>query len=52
VNSGGSEDMEVGKLKNEISRLKNSMKCLEVEVENRDSKIKTLLTSCVGAPDE
>ena len=28
------------------------VKCLEIEVEQKDEKIKQLLTSCVGAPDE
>ena len=33
-------------------RLKNSIKCLEIEVEQKDDKIKSLLTNCIGAPDE
>jgi uncharacterized protein (DUF3084 family) len=40
------------KLKAENARLKNQIKCLEIEVEQKDEKVKKLLTNCVGAPDE
>ena len=32
--------------------MKNQVKCFEIEVEQKDEKIKQLLTKCVGAPDE
>ena len=35
-----------------MSRLKNNIKCLEIEVEQKEDKIKTLMTNCIGAPDE
>lgn len=39
-------------MKSEIARLKNNVKCLEIEVEQKNDKIKNLLVNCVGAPDE
>lgn len=39
-------------MKAEIGRLKNSIKCLEIEVEQKEDKIKQLMTNCIGAPDE
>lgn len=43
---------EMTKFKGENSRLKNQIKCLEIELEQKNDKVKHLLTSCVGAPDE
>ena len=43
---------EVAKLKAENGRLRNQIKCLEIELEQKDDKVKKLLTNCVGAPDE
>ena len=43
---------ELTKLKAENGRLKNNVKCLEIEVEQKEDKIKSLLTNCIGAPDE
>ena len=40
------------KMKAEISRLRNQIKCLEIEVEQKEDKIKNILSNCVGAPDE
>lgn len=39
-------------MRSENMRLKNSIKCLEIEVEQKEDKIKALLTNCIGAPDE
>ena len=46
------DNNESVKLRSENARLKNSVKCLEIEVEQKEDKIKTLLTNCIGAPDE
>ena len=43
---------EVAKLKAENGRLKNQIKCLEIEVEQKEDKVKKLLTNCIGVPDE
>ncbi|CDW71896.1 UNKNOWN [Stylonychia lemnae] len=43
---------EFAKMKAENGRLKNQIKCLEIELEQKEDKIKNLLTNCVGAPDE
>jgi len=43
---------EVAKLKAENGRLKNQIKCLEIEVEQKEEKVRKLMTNCVGAPDE
>ena len=56
-NEGGSSSSainvsEATKLRAENGRLKNSVKCLEIELEQKNDKIKTLMTNCVGAPDE
>ena len=32
--------------------MRNQIKCLEIELEQKNEKVKNLLTSCVGAPDE
>lgn len=32
--------------------MKNQIKCLEIEIDQKNEKIKNLMTSCVGAPDE
>ena len=42
----------VKQLEAENARLRNKVKCLEIEVEQKDEKVKKLLTNCVGAPDE
>lgn len=47
-----SDISEVAKLKAENGRLKNQIKCLEIEVEQKEDKVKKLLTNCVGVPDE
>lgn len=43
---------EIAKLKAENGRLRNQIKCLEIEVEQKEDKVKKLLTNCIGAPDE
>ncbi len=51
--AGASSDLtDVAKLKAENGRLKNQIKCLEIEVEQKEEKVKKLLLNCVGAPDE
>ena len=47
-----SDGTEAGKVKAENARLKNQIKCLEIEMEQKEEKIKNLMMSCVGAPDE
>ena len=46
------EAPDVAKLRAENGRLRNQIKCLEIEVEQKDDKLKKLLTSCLGVPDE
>lgn len=50
--SSAVEVSDVAKLKAENGRLKNQIKCLEIEVEQKEDKIRNLMTNCVGAPDE
>jgi len=45
-------DEESIKLRSDLAKYKNSVKCLEIELEQKEEKIKNLLTNCVGAPDE
>mmetsp|Transcript_10019 Transcript_10019/g.9950 ORF Transcript_10019/g.9950 Transcript_10019/m.9950 type:complete len:139 (-) Transcript_10019:91-507(-) len=53
VKSGISKgDDETVKLRTELAKYKNSAKCLEIELEQKEDKIRNLLTNCVGAPDE
>lgn len=55
IGGGSSSSVSVSdtaKLKAENGRLKNQIKCLEIEVEQKEDKIKTLMTNCIGAPDE
>ena len=42
----------MAKLKAENGRLKNQIKCLEIELEQKEDKVKKLVAGCVGAPDE
>jgi len=43
---------ELTKLKGENARLKNTIRCQEVELEQKEEKMKNLMNNCVGAPDE
>lgn len=55
VGGGSSSTVEISELtkfKAENSRLKNQVKCLNIELEQKEEKIKLLLTNCIGAPDE
>ena len=53
VLAGASQDLtDVGRLKAENGRLKNQIKCLEIEIEQKDDKVRKLMLNCVGAPDE
>lgn len=47
-----SETDETTKLFGENGRLKNSVKCLEIELEQKEERIQLLMRDCVGAPDE
>ena len=52
ASSSGAHDDDLSKVRAENARLKNQVKCLEIELEQKQEKVKTLLTSCVGVPDE
>lgn len=43
---------EMKKLKRDTQNLGNQVKCLEIELEQKEQKIKQLMLNCVGAPDE
>jgi hypothetical protein len=43
---------EMTKLKRDVSMLGNQVKCYEIELEQKEAKIKQLMTNCIGAPDE
>lgn len=43
---------EMKKLKRDTVNLGNQVKCLEIELEQKEAKIKQLMVNCVGAPDE
>lgn len=43
---------ELTKAKGEVGFLKNQVRCMEVELEQKEEKIQNLLQNCVGAPDE
>ena len=46
------ETDELTKLRGENGRLKNQVKCCEIEIEQKEEKIQLLMRDCVGAPDE
>ena len=46
------ETDELTKLRGENGRLKNQVKCFEIELEQKEEKIQLLMRDCVGAPDE
>lgn len=50
--SASSDLTDVAKLKAENGRLKNQIKCFEIELEQKEEKVKKLMLNCVGAPDE
>ncbi len=53
VLAGASQDLaDINKIKAENGRLKNQIKCLEIELEQKEEKVKKLMLNCVGAPDE
>lgn len=43
---------EQQKLRRDLSNLTNQVKCQEIEIEQKDKKIKDLMQGCIGAPDE
>ena len=43
---------EMHKMKRDLANTKNQVKCLEIELEQKNDKIQQLLTNCIGAPDE
>ena len=46
------ETDELTKTKGENGRLKNQVKCMEIELEQKEERIQLLMRDCVGAPDE
>ena len=42
----------MSKMRRDVANLKNQVKCQEIEIEQKNEKIKQLMTNCVGAPDE
>ena len=45
-------DDELIKLRGENGRLRNQVKCFEIEVSQKKEKIEKLMRDCIGAPDE
>lgn len=43
---------ELTRLRGENGRLTNQVKCLGIEIEQKEEKIQLLMRDCVGAPDE
>jgi len=43
---------EIIKLRNENSMLKNTVKCMEIEIEKKEEEVANLMSGCLGAPDE
>ena len=43
---------EVTALRGENGRLKNQVKCMQIELEQKEDKMQSLIHNCVGAPDE
>lgn len=39
-------------MKRDLANLQNQVKCYEIEVSQKEDKIKQLMTNCIGAPDE
>lgn len=53
VLAGATQDLaDINKIKAENGRLKNQIKCFEIELEQKEEKLKKLMLNCVGAPDE
>ena len=50
--AGGIDPEEHVKLQARCSMLSNNVKCLEIDLERKEEKIQSLLTNCIGAPDE
>lgn len=46
------ETDELTKLRGENGRLKNQVKCQEIEIEQKEERMQLLMRDCVGAPDE
>lgn len=43
---------ELVKLRGENGQLKNTVKCMEIEIEKMDEQVRNLMSGCLGAPDE
>jgi len=43
---------ELFQLRGENGRLKNDVKCMEIELEKMDEQVRNLMSGCLGAPDE
>lgn len=46
------ETDELTRLRGENGRLKNTVKCQEIEIEQKEEKYQLVMRDCVGAPDE
>ena len=49
---GGVDPEEFIKMQSKVAMLNNNVKCLEIEIDNKEEKIQSLLKNCIGAPDE
>lgn len=43
---------EIQKLQRDLTNIRNEVRCREIELEQKDAKIASLMSNCVGAPDE
>ena len=50
--TNGIDPEEHVKLQSKCAMLNNNIKCLEIQRENQEEKIQSLLKNCIGAPDE
>ena len=46
------ETDELTRVKGENGRLRNQVKCQEIELEQKEEKYQLVMRDCVGAPDE
>lgn len=43
---------ELVQLRGENGRLKNTIKCMEIELDKKEEHVANLMSGCLGAPDE
>ena len=43
---------EIVSLRGENGRLKNTLKCMEIELERKEEEVQNLMSGCLGVPDE